>query len=95
MRIIDKSIPDRAPPGLPTIASGVAQQGTSGNYATAEHSKNKRRKKGGRRVKRQREVWKGRRSLIRVGTLNIGTMTRRGRELADMMERRNVDILCL
>ena len=29
-----------------------------------------------------------------MGTLNIGTMTGRGRELADMMERRNVDILC-
>ena len=25
-------------------------------------------------MKRQREVWKGRRSLVRVGTLNIGTM---------------------
>ena len=51
--------------------------------------------RGGRQVKRQREAWKGRCSLIRVGTLNIGTMTGRGRELADMMERRNVDILCL
>ena len=30
-----------------------------------------------------------------MGTLNIGTMTGRGRELADMMERRNADILCL
>ena len=30
-----------------------------------------------------------------MGTLNIGTMTGKGRELADMMERRNVDILCL
>ena len=46
-------------------------------------------------MKRQCGVWKGRRSLIRVGTLNIATMTGRGRELADMMERRNVDILCL
>ena len=46
-------------------------------------------------MKRQREVWKRRRSLIWVGTLNIGTMTGRGRELADMMERRNVAILCL
>ena len=46
-------------------------------------------------VKKQREPWKGRCSLIRMGTLNIGTMTGRGRELADMMERRNVDILCL
>ena len=46
-------------------------------------------------MKRQREVWKGRHSLIRVGTLNVGTMTGRGRELADMMEQRNVVILCL
>ena len=30
-----------------------------------------------------------------VGTLNIGKMNGRGRELADLMERRNVDILCL
>ena len=30
-----------------------------------------------------------------MDVLNIGTMTGRGRELADMMERRNVDILCL
>ena len=30
-----------------------------------------------------------------MGTLNIGTMTARGRELADMMERRNVDVMCL
>ena len=93
MRIFDESIPDRLWPGLPTTASGVAQQGASGNYATA--SENKNRKRGGRRVKRQREAWKGRRLLIRVGALNIGTMTGRGRELADMMERRNVDILCL
>ena len=73
----------------------VTQQGTCGNYATAEHSENKRRKRGERRVKRQQEVWKGRRSLIWVGTLNIGTMTGSGRELADLMEQRNVDILCL
>ena len=46
-------------------------------------------------MKKQREAWKGRRSFIRVGTINIGTMNGRGRELADTMERRNVDILCL
>ena len=46
-------------------------------------------------MKKQREVWKGKRSFIRVCTLYIGTMTGRGRELSDMMERRNVDILCL
>ena len=67
MRIVDKSIPDRSRSGLPTTASGVAQQGICGNYATAKHSKNKSRKRGGRRVKRQREVSKGNHSLVRVG----------------------------
>ena len=100
MRNHYQSIPDRLRPGLPTTASGVAQQDTCGNYATVKHSKNKSRKRGGKRVKKQRvkkqrEAWKGRRSLIRVGTLNIGTMTGRGRELADIMEQRNVDIFCL
>ena len=40
-------------------------------------------------------MWKRRRSLVRVGTLNIGTMTGRERKLADLMELWNVDILCL
>ena len=70
-------------------------KGTCGNYATAKHSENKSRKIGGRREKKQGGVWKGRRSLIRMGTLNIRTRTGRGRELADMMERRNVNILWL
>ena len=81
-----QSIPERLRPGLPTTTSDVAQQGTCGNYATVKHSENKRRKRGGRRVKKQQEVWKGRRSLIKMGTLNIETITGRGRELADLME---------
>ena len=32
---------------------------------------------------------------IRIGTLNVGTMTGRGREIADMMERRKTQILCV
>ena len=31
----------------------------------------------------------------RVGTLNLGTMTGRRRELADTMERREVEVLCV
>ena len=95
MRNHYQSIPDRSRPGLPTTASSDAQQGTCGNFATAKHSENKSRKRVGMREEKQREAWKGRRSLIRVGNLNIGMMTGRGRELVDMMERRNVDILCL
>ena len=95
MRNHYQSIPDRSRPGLPTTASGAAQQGTCKNYATAEHNKSKRRKRGGRRVKMQQALWKERRLLVRVSTLNIGTITGRGRDLADLMERRNVNILCL
>ena len=32
---------------------------------------------------------------MRVGTINIGTLTGKGREIADIMERRKMDILCL
>ena len=32
---------------------------------------------------------------IRVGQLNIGSMTGRGRELADLMKRKSVDVLCV
>ncbi|XP_064108101.1 uncharacterized protein LOC135216647 [Macrobrachium nipponense] len=31
---------------------------------------------------------------LRVGTLNVGTMTGRGRAIADLMKTRRVDILC-
>ena len=32
---------------------------------------------------------------MKVGTLNVGTMTGKGREVADLMERRSVDVLCV
>ena len=32
---------------------------------------------------------------MRVGTINIGTLTGKGRGIADLMERRKMDILCL
>ena len=32
---------------------------------------------------------------LKVGTLNVGTMTGKSRELADVMERRKVDALCV
>ncbi|KAK3536164.1 hypothetical protein QTP70_032503, partial [Hemibagrus guttatus] len=61
-----------------------------GNWATVG-----RRSRGGRRVRRQREKRKGKSVGLRIGTLNVGTMTGKGRELADVMERRKVDILCV
>ena len=46
-------------------------------------------------MKRQRENRRVKRVGLKVATLNVGTMTGKGRELADMMERRKVDILCV
>ncbi|KAK3518329.1 hypothetical protein QTP86_018784, partial [Hemibagrus guttatus] len=92
MRIISTNfIPDRSRPGLTTTAIGAVDlQGAGGNWATVG-----RRSRGGRRVHRQREKRKGKSVGLRIGTLNVGTMTGKGRELADMMERRKVDILCV
>ncbi|KAK3540327.1 hypothetical protein QTP70_029586 [Hemibagrus guttatus] len=92
MRIVSTNfIPDRSRPGLTTTAIGVVDlQGAGGNWATVG-----RRSRGGRRVRRQREKRKGKSVGLRIGTLNVGTMTGKGRELADMMERRKVDILCV
>ncbi|KAK3519866.1 hypothetical protein QTP70_006701 [Hemibagrus guttatus] len=76
-------------PGLTTTAIGAVDlQGAGGNWATVG-----RRSRGKRRVHRQREKRKGKSVGLRIGTLNVGTMTGNGRELADMMERRKVDIL--
>ncbi|KAK3534387.1 hypothetical protein QTP86_014424, partial [Hemibagrus guttatus] len=84
-------IPDRSRPGLTTTAIGAVDlQGAGGNWATVGQ-----RSRGGRRVHRQREKRKGKSVGLRIGTLNVGTMTGKGRELADMMERRKVDILCV
>ncbi|KAK3565433.1 hypothetical protein QTP86_009698 [Hemibagrus guttatus] len=68
----------------------TAPKGAGGNWATVG-----RRSRGGRRVRRQREKRKVKSVGLRIGTLNVGTMTGKGRELADMMERRKVDILCV
>ncbi|KAK3514669.1 hypothetical protein QTP70_021575, partial [Hemibagrus guttatus] len=84
-------IPDRSMPGLTTTAIGAVDlQGAGGNWATVG-----RRSRGGRRVHRQREKRKYKSVGLRIGTLNVGTMTGKDRELADMMERRKVDILCV
>ncbi|KAK3571605.1 hypothetical protein QTP86_015340 [Hemibagrus guttatus] len=80
---------------VPTLTYGhelwvMTERGAGGNWATVG-----RRSRGGRRVRRQREKRKGKSVGLRIGTLNVGTMTGKGRELADVMERRKVDILCV
>ncbi|KAK3525556.1 hypothetical protein QTP86_034849 [Hemibagrus guttatus] len=92
MRIVSMNfIQDRSRPGLTTTAIGAVDlQGAGGNGATVGG-----RSRGGRRVCRQREKRKGKSVGLRIGTPNVGTMTGKGRELADMLERRKVDMLCV
>ena len=56
-------------------------------------------RKGGkqwrRRKERNEERKKAKKIKLRVATLNVGTMTGKEREVADLMERRGVDILCV
>ncbi|KAF7707519.1 hypothetical protein HF521_018737 [Silurus meridionalis] len=79
MRVTIKNfIPDRSRPGLPTTATGiVSRQGTGGNWATVGR---RRRRRGGRRLQRRQGKEKCRRVEVRIGTLNVGTMTGKGRE---------------
>ena len=88
-----KLMPDRWWTRLtrPPASSTVVQQGAAGKYANV----GRRRKRGGKlffRDKQKRRM--GRKMGVKVGTLNVGTMTGKGRELADMMPNMKV-VLCL
>ena len=48
-----------------------------------------------RRKERNEERKKAKKIKLRVPTLNVGTVTSKEREVADLMERRGVDILCV
>ena len=85
-------MPDRSGPGFTKTASGtVVQQGAAGKYATV----GRRRKRGGKHVRDKQKRRIGQKMEVKVGALNVGSMTGKGRELADMMVKRKVDILCV
>ena len=84
---------DRSGPRMKTAATAIDYQwGGSGNYATIGIQ---RRKRGGGQVKRRKEKKKKHsKEMIRIGTLNVGSMTGRSREIVDLMQRRKVNVLC-
>ena len=69
----------------------IDSHGAAGKYATV----GQRRKRGGKHVSDKHKRRMGRKMEVKVGTLNPDTMTGKGRELADMMVKRKVDILCV
>ena len=84
-----KPVPDWTRPGLTTTTIGAVDlYSGDGNWAAVGQ-----RRRGGRRVYRQREKRKSKRLGLRVLTLNVGTMSGKARELVDIMQRRKVDIL--
>ena len=48
-----------------------------------------------RKKKRNEERKKAKKIKLRIATLNVGAMTGKGREVAGLMERRGLDILCV
>ena len=75
-----------------TAGSAVNLQGTVGNWSTVGR---RQRRRGGQLVQRKREKRKIRSVCLKFGTLNVGTITGKSREIADMMEIRKVDILSM
>ena len=85
-------VSDRSRLGLTNTASSiVVQQGDAGKYATV----GRRRKRGGKYVGDKQKRRMGRKMEVKVGTLNVGTVTGKWRELAEMIVKRKVDISCV
>ena len=46
-------------------------------------------------AQRRRKKKDGAKRIVKIATLNVGTMTGRGREIVDVMQRKKVDIMCV
>ena len=92
MRIVKCDfIPDRSRPGKTTTITSDGAPRVIGGHATWTQ---RRGRKQWRRRKERNEEWKKAKKIkLRVATLNVETMTGKGREVADLMERKGVDIL--
>ena len=70
---------------------------TGSSRVTDGHATRMQRRDGKQRRKKERneERKKAKKIKLRIVTLNVGTMTGKGREVADLMEQNGVDILCV
>ena len=86
MRVVSDFIPDWSRPGITTtVTSDWAPRDTGGHATWMQRRGGKqwRRKK-----ERNEERKKSKKIKLKVATLNVGTMTGKRREVADLMERR-------
>ena len=94
MRVVKSNfILDRSRPGKTTTVTSDWAPRVTGGHATWMQRRGG--KQWRRRKERNEERKKAKKIKLRVATLNVGTMTGKGREVADLMERRGVDILCV
>ena len=92
MRVVSDFIPDRSRPGITTtVTSDWAPRATGGHATWMQRRDGKQWK----RKERNEERKKAKKIKLKVATLNVGTMTSKGRKVADLMERRRMDILCV
>ena len=83
----DHLIPDRSRSGSTTAVTNICVPRGVGGHATCAN----RRRRGGRQSRARKEKHVNRKATrveLKVGILNVGTMTDKSRELADVMERK-------
>ena len=93
MRVVSDFIPNRSRLAITTTVTSDRAPKATGGHATwmqRRDGKQWRRKK-----ERNEERKKAKKIKLKVATLNVGTMTGKEREVADLMDRRGVDILCM
>ena len=93
MRVVSDFIPDRSRPRITTtVTSDWAPRATGGHATWMQRRGGKqwRRKK-----ERNEERKKAKNIKLKVATLNVGTMTGKEREVAELMKQRGVDTLCV
>ena len=95
MRDQTNSIPNRSWPGSITAVTRDCYPRVVGGHVTWIQRKRRCGRKWRQKREKREEKKKVKRVNLKVGTLNVGTMTGKGREIADVMERRDVDVLCV
>ena len=93
MRVVSDFTPDWSRPGITTtVTSDWAPRATGGHATWMQRRGGKQWRK---KKVRNEERKKAKKIKLKVATLNVGTMTGKGREVAYLMEQRGVDILCV
>ena len=93
MPVVSDFILDRSRPGITTTVTCKWAPRATGGPAT--WMQRIRRKLWRRKKERNEERKKAKKIKLTVATLKVGTMTGKRREVAYLMERRRVDILCV